>query len=158
MLSSRFIKWFIIELIAVGLIALYVLLDSSDVYRWWVGDTLVVQADAGCDLHVNSCEATLTDGTLLRFEIEPKTIPLMKPLHFKVTTPHDLSTIELKLFATNMNMGFHTFTLKQTSKGVFEGDGMLPTCIMGNMIWQANVVLNQAKKSQGAAFIFQTDK
>lgn len=158
MFSSRFFKWLIVEIIAIVLIGAYVLIDSHDVYRWWVGDTHFVTASSACDLHTQGCEVTLKDNSLLSLDIEPKTIPLMKPLHFKVTSNNDLPSIEIKLFATNMNMGFHTVTLKQTAKGIYEGEGMLPTCVMGNMIWQANVILNETSKSQGAIFTFKTDK
>jgi len=156
--SLRFFKWLTLEIVAVLLIGAYILIDSHDVYRWWVGDTHFVQTNSKCDLHVNACEATLKDGSKLFFEIEPKAIPLMKPLLFKVTSAVELQNIEIKLFATNMNMGLHTIKLTQTSKGVYEGEGMLPTCVMGNMIWQANVILNQTTQSQGAIFTFKTDK
>ena len=156
--SLRFFKWLAFEIIAVLLIGAYIFIDSHDVYRWWVGDTHFVQTNTPCDLHVTACEATLKDGSLLSLDIEPKTIPLMKPLLFKVTSEVVLPSIEIKLFATNMNMGLHTIKLTQTSKGVYEGEGMLPTCVMGNMIWQANVILNQTTQSQGAIFTFQTDK
>lgn len=158
MFSSRFFKWLIVEIIAVVLIGAYVLIDSHDVYRWWVGDTHFVQAPSACDLHIQSCEVKLKDGSSLSLDIEPKTIPLMKPLHFKVTSSIDLPSIEIKLFATNMNMGLHTIKLSQTSKGIYEGEGMLPTCVMGNMIWQANVIFNETTQSQGAIFTFKTDK
>jgi len=158
MRSSRFWKWLVVEVIAVVLVGAYSLIDSHDVYQWWVGNTQFVQSDSTCDLHVNACKATLNDGTALLLEIEPKAIPLMKPLHFKVSAPIDLPTIEMKLFATNMNMGLHTIKLTQTAKGIFEGEGMLPTCVVGNMIWQANVIFNQSTQSQGAIFTFQTDK
>lgn len=156
--SLRFFKWLTLEIVAVLLIGAYILIDSHDVYRWWVGDTHFVQTNSMCDLHVNACEATLKDSSKLFFEIEPKAIPLMKPLLFKVTSAVDLPNIEIKLFATNMNMGLHTIKLTQTSKGVYEGEGMLPTCVMGNMVWQANVILNQTTQSQGAIFTFKTDK
>ena len=155
---SRFWKWLIVEVFVVVLIGAYVLIDSHDVYQWWVGNTHFAQGNGACDLHVSACEATLNDGSLLSLEIEPKSIPLMKPLQFKVTSTIDVPSMEIKLFATNMNMGLHTITLKQTSKGTYEGEGMLPTCIMGNMIWQANVILNQLTQSQGAIFTFKTDK
>ena len=158
MRSSRFWKWLVVEVIAVVGIGAYILIDSHDVYQWWVGNTHFAHSNSACDLHVNACEATLKDGSVLSLEIEPKSIPLMKPLQFKVTSNVDVPTIEIKLFATNMNMGLHTIKLNQTSKGIFEGEGMLPTCIMGNMIWQANVILNQLTQSQGAIFTFKTDK
>jgi hypothetical protein len=158
MFSSRFLKWLIVEIIAVFGIGAYVLIDSHDVYQWWVGNTHFVHAESTCDLHVNACEVVLNDGTALSLEIEPKSIPLMKPLHFKVISALDLPSMEIKLFATNMNMGLHTIKLTQTAKGIYEGEGMLPTCVMGNMIWQANVILNQLTQSQGAIFTFKTDK
>ena len=159
MRSFRFFKWLIVEVIAVVLIAAFVLIDAKDVYQWWVGNTSFVTSDTTCDLHQSACDVRLSDGSPLRLEIEPKSIPLMQPLHFKVTTSLDVPILEIKLFATNMNMGLHTIKLKQTTtKGLYEGDGMLPTCIMGNMVWQANVIINEKNKSQGAIFSFQTDK
>ena len=156
--SARFLKWLLFEIIMIAAIGSYIFVDSHDVYRWWVGDTHFVHVTNACDLHTSTCEVTLKDGSLLSLDIEPKTIPLMKPLQFRVTSNIDLPSIEIKLFATNMNMGLHTIALKQTSKGVYEGEGMLPTCVVGNMIWQANVILNQPTQSQGAIFIFQTGK
>jgi hypothetical protein len=156
--SLRFFKWLALEIIAVLLIGAYILIDSDDVYRWWIGDTHFAQVTNDCDLHMSACEVTLKDGTLLTLDIEPKEIPLMKPLHFKVTSSIDLPSLEIKLFATNMNMGLHTIKLTHTSQNTYEGEGMLPTCIMGNMIWQANVILNQTSRSQGAIFTFKTDK
>ena len=156
--SPRFFKFLAVEILAVVLIAAYVMIDAKDVYQWWVGETNFVSADPACDLHKSACEVTLSDGSLLRLDIEPKSIPLMKPLHFKVTIPSDLPTIEIKLFATNMNMGFHSFKLYAKQNGLYEGEGMLPTCIVGNMIWQANLIVNTSSKSVGATFYFQTDK
>lgn len=158
MVSSRMLKWLGIEIVAVILIAAYVLIDASDIYQWWVGDTQFATLSSPCNLHEQRCKATLKDGTILTFDIEPKNIPLMEPLRFTVTSEHELSYIELKLFATNMNMGFHSFTLKPTSKGVYEAQGVLPTCMVGGMIWQANVILNEKSQSLGAIFTFQTDK
>ena len=158
MQKKNFFKWLILEIGVVLLIAAYVLIDTKDLYRWWIGDTNFITASSSCDLHESACSVLLSDGTPLEFSIEPRDIPLMKPLHFKVTSTIDLPSIELKIFATNMNMGLHTIKLVQTTKGLYEGEGMLPTCMMGNMIWQANIILNQTTQSQGAIFTFQTDK
>ncbi|ACZ11406.1 hypothetical protein [Sulfurospirillum deleyianum] len=158
MLTPRFFKWLIIEILVIGSIGAYLFIDSHDVYRWWVGDTHFVHADPTCDLHVKRCEVLLKDGTPLTLDIEPKSIPLMQPLRFRVTSTIDLPAIELKIFATNMNMGFHAFSLQKKAEGVYEGEGVLPTCVVGNMIWQSNVILNQPHQSQGAIFTFQTDK
>jgi len=155
----RFYKLLFLEIVVVGAIGAYVFIDSHDVYRWWVGDTHFTVAPSECNLHVNACTVPLVDDSLLTLEIEPKPIPLMKPLHFRVLShTSTLPFIEIKLFATNMNMGFHTFKLYLKESGYYEGEGMLPTCVVGNMIWQANVILNASDQSMGATFYFQTDK
>jgi len=156
--SARFFKLLIVEVLVIGAIGTYLFIDSSDVYRWWVGETHFVYADPTCDLHVKSCEVKLSDGHKVLFDIEPKSIPLMKPLSFTVTSEIDLPSIEIKLFATNMNMGFHTFKLTKIAEGRYQGEGILPTCVVGNMIWEAHVIFNENKQSQGAIFTFQTDK
>ncbi len=149
----------LVEVIIVGAVAAYFLIDSHDIYRWWVGDTHFVEAPKECNLHTQSCSVVLENNQSLLLDISPKPIPLMKPLHFKVYMPNiGLSTLELKLFATNMNMGLYSFKLSLTQEGWYEGEGMLPTCVMGNMIWQANVIANTPTKSLGAIFYFQTDK
>lgn len=157
MLSKNFIKIFIAELLLVVAVGLYFFIDMKDVYSWWVGDTSFTKADPLCDLHQGQCEATLKDGSSVVFSIEPKSIPLMQPLLFQVKTASSLDKIELKMFATNMNMGLHTVELRKTKDGIFEDKGMLPTCTVGGMIWQANVILNYPTQSLGAIFVFQTD-
>lgn len=156
---TKFIKIFVIELLMVTLIGGYFFIDSSDVYKWWVGSTNFVTYKEQCNLNESSCNVILSDGNALEFEINPKPIPLMKPLIFRVKTS-DYSTpfIEIKLFATNMNMGFHTFKLYAKNNGTYEGKGMLPTCVVGDMKWQANIIINQPSKSVGAIFNFQTEK
>lgn len=155
----RFIKLFLIELTLLALIVAYFTIDSSDIYKWWVGDTQFVTCKENCNLHEKSCEVVLPSQESLSFEISPKPIPLMKPLVFSVkTTDTTLNTIELTLFATNMNMGLHSIKLLHKGDGLYQGEGMLPTCVVGNMNWQANIILNKPSHSEGATFYFQTDK
>ncbi len=159
MRGKRFWKLLLLEIILLLGVAGYFFIDSHDVYRLWVGDTHFTVAPTSCNLHVKACEVRLKDDSLITFEVSPKPIPLMKPLHFKIIAPSlTLPFIELKLFATNMNMGFHTFKLLEKEKGVYEGEGMLPTCVVGNMIWQTNLIINHPHESIGATFYFQTDK
>lgn len=157
--KSRFWKLLIIEIIAVICVAVYVLIDAHDIYRWWVGDTHFVKAPSTCNLHQSSCTVLLKENIVAQFDITPKPIPLMKPLKFRVILQNiHLPYIELTLFATNMNMGLHTFKLYSKEEGVYEGEGMLPTCVVGNMLWQANLIINSSSESLGAVFYFQTDK
>lgn len=157
--KKRFWKLLFLEIIAVSLIGGYFLIDSHDIYRWWVGDTHFVTAPSTCNLHHGACTVRLENDIELTFEINPKPIPLMKPLEFRAYAKAiEQPFIEIKLFATNMNMGFHTFKLYAKGNGLFVGEGMLPTCVVGNMIWQANLIIDTPKKSLGATFYFQTDK
>ena len=157
--SSRFMKILLVEVLIVGVIGAYFLIDSRDIYRWWVGDTRFVVASKECDLQKQTCSALLENNTSLSFDISPKPILPAKPLHFKVHAPTiSLPEIELKIFATNMNMGLHTFKLLPTQNGWYEGDGILPTCMVGDMIWQVNVIFNSSDKSLGSIFYFQTAK
>lgn len=157
MRQSRFWKLLIVEIIAVVCVAIYFLVDAHDLYKWWIGDTHFVQAPSSCDLHQNSCNVTLKNNISLEFDINPKPIPLMKPLQFRVLLSDiQLPSIEISLFATNMNMGLHTFKLYPKGNGVYEGEGMLPTCVMGNMLWQANLIINAPSESLGAVFYFKT--
>ena len=154
---KRFFKIFMIEFLIVLLVAAYFLIDSSDVYKWWVGDTSFVTCKADCDLHQEACTVILSDGNPLTFEINPKPIGVMKPLTLSLkTTNIQVPFIEVKLFATNMNMGFHSFKLLKKEDGFYEGVAMLPTCVVGNMIWQANIIINNTTQSIGAIYTFQT--
>ena len=158
MQRKRFFKLFFIEALIVGLVASYFLIDSHDVYRWWAGNTKFVIVKE-CNPNIERCDAMLIDNTHLSLDIEPKPVPLMKTIRFRVTIEDpSLPFVEATLFATNMNMGLHTFKLLSKGNGLYEGEGMLPTCIVGNMIWQTNIVLNKPAKSIGATFFFQTGK
>lgn len=155
----RFWKLLAIEIVIVCSVASYFLLDSHDVYQWWVGQTHFTPAPKECNLHNTACNVTLENNLNVTFDISPKPIPLMKTLTFRAQIENiDLPYLELKLFATNMNMGFHSFKLYAKGNGIYEGEGILPTCIVGNMIWQANLILNTSSQSLGAIFSFQTDK
>ncbi|MDD2383858.1 MAG: hypothetical protein PHN18_06665 [Sulfurospirillaceae bacterium] len=159
MQRNRFLKLFFIEALIVGLVSAYFLIDSHDVYRWWAGKTTFTTASQECNLNTEHCEVALIDNSSLRLDIEPKPIPLMKSITFRVQIEDaSLPFIEATLFATNMNMGLHTFKLFSKGDGLYEGEGMLPTCIVGNMIWQTNIVLNKPTQSIGATFFFQTGK
>lgn len=156
---TRFWKLLILEVFVVISVIGYFLIDSHDIYRWWVGDIHFVTAPSTCNLHDGPCKVQLSNHAELTFEITPHPIPLMKPLKFQAYAEGiDLPFIELKIFATNMNMGFHTFKLYAKGNGLFVGEGMLPTCVVGNMIWQANLVIETSQQSLGAIFLFQTDK
>ncbi|MDX1810261.1 MAG: hypothetical protein R3331_12065 [Sulfurospirillaceae bacterium] len=155
---KRFYKLLLLEIVVLSLISAYFLIDSSDIYRWYVGNTNFVKQNKNCDLHKNACEIKLKDGSKMSLSITPRTIPLLKPIRFQVST-HGIDTkvLQLKIYATNMNMGFHESVLKKVKEGLYEGNITLPTCIVGGMIWNANIIANKTNRSVGAIFEFKTE-
>lgn len=154
MKNKKFFKLLFLEVIAVIGILTYLFVDSSDVYRLFMGNTQFYAQSPSCDLHIRSCSADIPKLGKIKFNIEPKTIPLMKTLTFRVNTEKDIKTNELDLhiYATNMNMGYHSFTMKKISKKTYEAKGILPTCTVGGMIWNAEVVTG----NKGGLFTFKT--
>ena len=158
-MNTRFYKILFLEVLGVLLIASFFFVDQEKIYRWFAGETHFSESINPCDLHLSACTTTLTDGNFITFSIEPKEIPLMKPLLFRAQTfGIEDEELSLSIYATNMNMGLHKFTMKKVSKGLYEAQGILPTCIVGNMIWRAEVVLNRPTQSIGAAYTFQTER
>jgi hypothetical protein len=156
--SKKFYITLIAEIVVVGLVALFVFFDMKDIYKFFVGDTLFYAQEKNCDLHVRICEAKFPDNQTMSFEIEPKDIPLMKPLTFIVRTSPSLrpESFDLHIYATNMNMGYHTFELKKVSDDTYQATGILPDCLVGGMTWNAEVVNDSPTKSEGGLFTFKT--
>ncbi len=159
MKTKKFLKFLILEIVALSLIIAYFTIDSSDIYRWYVGNTNFVKQDKSCDLHKEACSIELKDGSIITLDITPKPIPLMKPIRLHVETQNiDINSLKLKVFATNMNMGLIEKSLKKLRKGSYEVNITLPSCIVGGMIWDVNIIANKPTKSLGAVFEFQTSK
>lgn len=158
MKTKKFYLTLLAELIVVILVGLFLLVDMKDIYKFFVGDTTFYSQSNDCDLHVSPCSVKFPNNETMSFEIEPKEIPLMKPLTFKVTTSKDLrpESFKLHIYATNMNMGYHSFELKKIAEGIYQASGILPDCLVGGMIWNAEVVLDGATKSEGGLFTFKT--
>ncbi len=154
MKNKKFFKLLLLEIIAVAGILTYFFVDSADIYKLFMGDTQFYAQSPSCDLHVSSCKSDIPKIGSFEFDIEPKSIPLMETLTFTVKTKKDIRTDELDLhiYATNMNMGYHRFTLKKIAKNTYQAKGILPTCTVGGMIWNAEVV----DGNKGGLFTFQT--
>ncbi len=154
MKNRRFLKLLFLEVIGVAGVLIYFFVDSADIYRLFMGDTKFYSQSSLCDLHFSPCSVDIPELGLVEFEIEPKGIPLMKSLTFKVKTKKDIGeeSLDLHIYATNMNMGYHNFTLKRVSKNSYEARGVLPTCTVGGMIWNAEVV----DGNRGGLFSFKT--
>lgn len=121
-------------------------------------DKIFIKQDESCNLHQASCTINLNDKQKITFSISPKHIPLMKPLVFEVMSEniHE-NSLNLKIYATNMNMGIHNFALKKIAPNRYKGTGVLPTCIVGDMVWNADIVSKGILDKKAARFTFKTD-
>lgn len=159
MKTKKFLILLIIEVFILCIICAYFLISSSDIYRWYVGNTNFIKQDKNCDLQKEACSVILEDGSDIILSINPRPIPLMKPIELTVKTKGiNLDNLKLKVYATNMNMGLIEKSLSKTTKNIYKGKITLPTCIVGNMIWDVNIIANKPTKSIGATFEFKTGK
>jgi hypothetical protein len=98
--------------------------------------------DPDCDLRTAPCISSLIDGARVRFEIEPREIPLVKPLQLQVLLEGlNADKVEVDFSGVDMNMGFNRVALHPGKKGEFIGKGMLPVCVRDAMEWEAKVLI-----------------
>ncbi|RXJ87835.1 hypothetical protein [Arcobacter sp. CECT 8985] len=135
----------------------YFLIDFNALYQSLKGETKYITQDTKCDLHKQSCSIKIQDGTTFELSINPKSIPLMKPLKFSIKSNNpNLKDLTLNIYATNMFMGEFNLHLKNLGNGNYETIGTLPTCPVGDMKWNADIKIDKLSKSIGARFKFKT--
>jgi hypothetical protein len=117
----------------------------------------VAPVNPDCDLRSGPCVGKFPDGTEVSFSIEPRTIPLVKPLQLKATV-NGVSAhgVEVDFIGLNMEIGFNRSRLKPNTDGSFDGTGVLPVCIMTVMEWEARVLVQTEQGLIAAPFRFNT--
>ena len=101
------------------------------------------QIDPDCDLRAGPCVSRLNDGARISFAIEPREIPVVKPLQLQVSLDGvQADEVQVDFAGVDMNMGFNRVTLNPAEQGVFKGDGMLPVCVRDAMEWEAKVLIS----------------
>jgi hypothetical protein len=154
-LKSAILQVGIVLFIVVG----YFLIDFSSLYQSFKGEAQFITQDSSCDLHQSSCTVKIQDGTTFELEINPKSIPLMQSIKFEIkSNKADLKDLYLNIYATNMFMGDFNLPIKNLGNGNYEAIGTLPTCPVGNMIWNADIRIEKINKTIGARFQFKTGK
>ena len=121
--------------------------------------TIVATAEPAshCDLHRGPCTSRFEGGEEVTFSIQPNPIKVMEPLILEVVTSHDSPwSVEVDFQGVDMNMGFNRPELKKEAGGRFTGETMLPTCIRGQMVWEANVLIRTADGYHSAPYRFTT--
>lgn len=112
-----------------------------------------------CNLNLQSCAADLPGGGGLEFSIEPRPIPVLRPLVLRVTVRGiEPEKVEVDFAGTAMNMGFNRPQLKRAATGGYEGQTTLPVCVSGEMEWQATVIVTARGKAIALPFRFRSGR
>ncbi len=143
------------EIFIVLLIATLFFVDFDSIFE--DQNISFIEPNPPCDLRKQTCEVVLDEKQKVALQVNPKGIPLMKPLSFNVFAQGVKSdTIEIKIYALNMEMGKYKLTLHKVSSDRFEGKQILPSCIVGGMIWNADITSSYFN-GKGVRFTFKTD-
>lgn len=146
---------FIQILVICSIVGAYFLVDFNAIYKSFEKEAEYTLQDTSCDLRKSACVIKM-DNKEFNLEVFPKDIPLMKNLTFRLKTDaKNFNEKSLNIYATNMFMGYFNLKFKKVSQGVYEAKGMLPTCSVGNMQWNADLIVSDGK---GARFQFQTTR
>ncbi len=112
---------------------------------------------SGCDLNKGACAASLQGRGDVRFSVEPRPIPLVKPITLSVrTSVADIASVDVEFTGADMDMGYNRFHLERTADGVYAGEAMLPVCVRSRMTWQAKIILQTADEAIVATYLFDT--
>ncbi len=102
-----------------------------------------IPADPDCDLRAGPCISRLAQGGTVTFSVEPRSIPVVKPLQLWVeVTGLETQAVEIDFTGVDMNMGFNRSALERQEAGRFSGKGMLPVCVRDVMEWEARVLIH----------------
>lgn len=115
--------------------------------------------NTACDLHQGPCASPLPGGGSVELAIEPRPIPVLKPLRLQVRlTGSKASSVEVDFAGVDMNMGFNRPRLEPGKDGLFTGQATLPVCVRDRMAWQATVLVESEGKRIAAPFRFETKR
>lgn len=116
--------------------------------------------NSDCNLAKTDCKSVFPDGTTVSLSIEPRPIPVLKPLKLKSKINGiEASSVQVDIIGLGMNMGYIRPELSITdSDGQFSGDSILPACILDKMEWEARVMIQSNDGLMVAPFRFVTEK
>ena len=115
--------------------------------------------NSSCDLNQGPCTATLPGGGNLEFVVEPRPIPVLKPLRLQVRMAGATArSVEVDFAGVDMRMAFNRPRLEQEKDGLFTGQTSLPVCMRDKMDWQATVLIESGGKRIMVPFRFQTKR
>jgi len=119
--------------------------------------TVAAPVDPACDLRSAPCSSRLADNAVVVFSIEPRAIPVVKPLKLEVQTKGLQATgVSVDFAGVDMNMGFNRPRLQSMGDGRYEGPAMLPVCVRERMTWEARVLLETGTGLLAIPYRFDT--
>lgn len=117
----------------------------------------VLQLDASCSPGREDCTVRLPDGGILRFSLNPRPVPLLKPLTLEIHIEGStMRPVEVDFSGMNVPMAFTRAYLTVDNKGGYGAQTTLPVCASGRMVWQARVRLENSEHRLIAPFRFET--
>ncbi|MDD5395150.1 MAG: hypothetical protein PHE17_19180 [Thiothrix sp.] len=115
--------------------------------------------DPACDLRLGSCTSNLPEGGKVTFGIEPRTLPVLKPLALSVSVEGVITRrVEANFNGVDMNMGLNHAELPAAGEGKFNGTITIPVCIRDSMEWEAKVLLHTPNGIIAVPYRFWTGK
>jgi len=115
--------------------------------------------NTACDLNQGPCVTLLPGGGRLELSLEPRPIPVLKPLKLQVrTTGFKTGSVEVDFAGVDMKMAFNRPRLVPGKDGLFNGEATLPVCVRDQMAWQATVLVKSGGKRIEVPFRFETKR
>jgi len=113
--------------------------------------------DPDCDLRAGPCKSTFPDGSSVTFSIEPRTIPVVKPLRLQVDVSGiEADSVEVDFKGVDMDMLYNRTKLTAEGGQRFVGKGIIPICIRQAMEWEGTVMIYTGKGLNTAPYRFIT--
>ncbi|WP_295585163.1 hypothetical protein [uncultured Lamprocystis sp.] len=120
---------------------------------------VLAHAEPGCDVRAGPCTAGFAGGGEVTLDVEPRGIPVTRPLVLRVAIRGlEVSAVAVDFAGIDMNMGYNRPSLAPVGSGAYRGGGMLPTCVRARMLWEARVLLTTPRGLFAAPFRFETDQ
>lgn len=115
--------------------------------------------NTACDLHQGPCAASLPGGGRVEFSLEPRPIPVLKPLKLQVrATGFKAGSVEVDFAGADMKMAFNRPRLVPGKDGLFTGEATLPVCVRDQMAWQATILVESDGQRIAVPFRFETKR
>lgn len=120
-------------------------------------NTVKAEPAAGCDLGRAPCAADVPGGGRIELSVEPRPIPVLKPLSLTVRVEGlQASAAEVDLTGVDMPMpAFSPARLTEDGPQRFSGTAILPACTQTRMTWQASVLVRADSGEILAPFRFE---